>query len=57
MQWFGHLEKLEVSAWSSKCKTCTVRGSFPGGRPRKTYNEVITRDLGGKKKKKKLAMT
>ena len=52
MQWFGHLEKLEVSAWPSKCKTCTVRGSFPGGRPRKTYNEVITRDLGGEKKRR-----
>ena len=29
MQWSGHLERMEESAWSSKCRTFKVSGSFP----------------------------
>ena len=39
--WFDHLERMEENAWSSKCSTFIVRHSFPRGRPRKTWNEVI----------------
>ena len=38
-KWFGHLEKMEESSWSSKCGTSKVIDSFPRGRPRKTWNE------------------
>ena len=36
---------MEESARSSKCRTFKVSGSFPRGRPRKTWNEVIQSDL------------
>ena len=36
---------MEESAWSSTCKTCTVSGSFPRERSRKTWSEVIRSDL------------
>ena len=28
LQWFGHLERMEENAWSSKCTTFKVSGSF-----------------------------
>ena len=28
LQWFGHLEGMEENAWSSKCTTFKVSGSF-----------------------------
>ena len=28
LQWFAHLERMEESAWSSKCKSSKVSGSF-----------------------------
>lgn len=43
-QWFGHLEKMEESAWSSKYSTSKDSASFRR-RPRKTLNEVIKSDL------------
>ena len=36
LQWFGHLEKMDESVWSSKCRTFKVSCSFPRGRPKKT---------------------
>ena len=53
LQWFGHLESMEESAWSSKCRTFKSSGSFLSGQPGKTWNEVIRSDL----KKGKLART
>ena len=44
LQWFGHLERMEESAWSSKCKTFEVSGIFPRGRPRKTWHEIVKKD-------------
>ena len=31
LQWFGHLERTEETAWSSKCRTFKVSGSFARG--------------------------
>ena len=45
LQWFGDLEKMRESAWSSKCRTFNVSGSYPRGRPSKTWNEVIRNDM------------
>ena len=40
---------MEESIWSSKCRTFKVGGSFPTGRPRKAWNEVIRSDLKERK--------
>ena len=40
---------MEESAWSSVCRTFKVSGSFPEGRPTKTWNEVIRSDLKERK--------
>ena len=29
LQWFGHLERLEGNAWSSKCRGFKVSGNLP----------------------------
>ena len=44
LQWFGHLERMEKSAWSIKCRTFMVSGSFSIGQPRKTWNDIIRID-------------
>ena len=55
LQWFSHLERMEESVWSSKCRTFKVRGSFPKGRPRKTWNTVFRSDLKESKVNKDIA--
>ena len=40
---------------ASKCRTFKFSGSFPGGRPRQTWNEVISSDLKEKKASKNIA--
>ena len=52
---FGHLERMEANASSSKCRTFKVSGSFPIGQPRNTWNEVSRSDL--KERKGKSART
>ena len=42
--WFGHLERMEENAWSGKCGTFKVFGSFPIGGTRKTCTEIIRRE-------------
>lgn len=42
-------EKEWKSAWTSKCRTFKVRGSFPTAGTRKTGNETIRSDLREKK--------
>ena len=45
LQWFGHLERMEESAGSIKCRTFKVSHSFLRVRPRRKWNEVIRSDL------------
>ena len=45
LQWFGHIERIEESAWSSKCRTVYVSGGFLRGRPKEIWNEVIRSGL------------
>ena len=45
LQWFGHVEKMEESAWSSKRRIFKINGSFCRGQLRKTWNEVIRSNL------------
>ena len=49
LQWFGHLERMEDSGFSSKCRTFKISGSFPRRWPRKTWNEVVRVDLKERK--------
>ena len=55
LHWSRHLEIIEDSAWSSKCRNIKVCISFPIGRPRKTWNEVIRSDVKETKVTKDLA--
>ena len=55
LQWFGHLVRMEESALSSKCRIFKVSDSFLTGRPRNTWNEVITRNLKERKVSNDLA--
>ena len=52
LRYFGYLERMENSAWSSNCGILKVSGSFPRERPRKTWNEVIICDLKERKVRK-----
>ena len=45
LQWFGYLERMDDSAWSSKCRTFKVSGDFPRWQARKTWRKVIRSDL------------
>ena len=45
LQSFGHLEKMEEGARSSKCRAFKVSNSFPQGQQRKTWNVVTRKDL------------
>ena len=55
LQWFGHLERMEERACSSTCRNFKISGSFPRGRPRNTWSEVIRTDLKEKKVSKDIA--
>ena len=39
LQWLDHPQRMEVIAWSSKCRSFKVSASFPRGRCRKIWNE------------------
>ena len=43
--YFGNLETMEKSVWSSKYRKLKVSGSFLRGRPRKTWSVVIRSKL------------
>ena len=42
------LEIVERKCLSSPCRTFKVSGIFSSGRPKKTWNEAVRRDLKGK---------
>ena len=45
LQWFDHAQEIKEIAWSRICRNFKVSGSCPRGIPRRTWNEVIKRDL------------
>ena len=55
LQWFGHVERMEPTAWPSLCRNLVVNGKKSKGRPRLTWNEVIKKDLKEKNLSKELA--
>ena len=51
--WFGHLEGMEESVWSTEDRTFKVGNSLPRGQPWKTWNDLIKSDLKESKDKAK----
>ena len=49
LQWFGLSERMEESAWSSKCRIFKISCSFLRRRPKETWNDVIRSGLKEKK--------
>jgi hypothetical protein len=45
LRWFGHLERKDEADWVSKCREVKVVGKGVRGRPRKTWNECVNKDL------------
>ena len=55
LQWFGHLERMDENDWPSKCRRITLDGVLPKGRPKKTWNELVRKDLQEKNITKEVA--
>ena len=45
LRWFGHVERMEDDNPVSQCRNIEVAGTRTKGRPRKTWNQVIKKDL------------
>ena len=45
LRWFGHIERMDMDNWVSKCRNVEVNGARGRGRPRKTWNQVIQGDM------------
>ena len=45
LRWFGHVERMEDSNWVKRVRNVNVEGAVTRGRPKKTWDEVIQRDL------------
>ena len=45
LRWWGHVERREDMHWLKKCMKFEVEGKKPVGRPRKTWSEVIRKDM------------
>ena len=45
LRWFGHVERLDVDNWVRKSRDIVVDGKSERGRPRKTWAQVIGKDL------------
>lgn len=45
LRWFGHVERKEEEDWVKRCTVFEVEGIGLKGRPRKTWGEVVRRDM------------
>ena len=45
LRWFGHVERMEENNWVKRVRGVNVEGAVARGRPKKTWDEVIQRDL------------
>ena len=45
MQWFGHLQRMDVSTWPRKAPDIQVAGRNPRRRPRMARKECIQTDM------------
>ena len=44
LRWYGHLLRKEDNAWVKKRMELEEEGSKPGGRPRRTWKEMMQKD-------------
>jgi len=49
LQWYGHALQKEDNDWVKKCMEYEVERSRPRGRPKKTFAEVVKKDLQARK--------
>ena len=45
LRWFGHVERMEDNNWVKRCRVMEVEGNRGRGRPKKTWEQVISADL------------
>lgn len=45
LRWWGHIERREESNWLKRCQMIAVSGKRPLGRPKKSWREVVKRDI------------
>jgi len=44
LRWCGHVLRKEDTDWVKKCMEYEVEGSWPRGRPKRTWKEVVQKD-------------
>jgi len=54
--WYGHVLWKEDNDWMKKCMEYEVHGSWPRGRPKRTWREVVEKDCQARKSNKEDAM-
>ena len=45
LRWFGHVERRDELCWIKRIETLQVDGHGVGGRPRKSWREVLREDM------------
>lgn len=45
LRWFGHVERMEDDNWVKRVRNMNVEGVVARGRPKKTWDEVVRKDL------------
>ena len=55
LRWFGHVERRDRDSWLQKVRRMEVAGKARRGRPRKTWEQVISDDLRAKGIRRELA--
>src|SRR5260221_13777971 len=45
LRWFGHVERKDDCDWVKGCTVLEVEGPRPRGRLKKTWTEVVKRDM------------
>jgi len=44
LRWYGHVLQKEDNDWVKKSMEYEVEGTRPGGRPKKTWTEIVEKD-------------
>ena len=55
LRWYGHVERMEDDNWVKRCRSLSVEGKRERGRPRKTWEQVVAKDMKEKKLHRTLA--
>jgi len=45
--WYGHVLRKDDDDWEKKCMEYELEGPRPRGRPKRTWREVIVKDVNG----------